>query len=138
MRWLIDEGLPKALVEWLAERGHDVLDVAASSLRGSTDNDLWCAAARQNRTVLTRDVGFVPPYVEPAPPGVVLVRAPDTWRADAILRLVQDGLARIGPEALAGSMTVIQPGRVRQRPLASVLKHRPASGPRPRPSDPPA
>ncbi|MBM4034021.1 MAG: hypothetical protein FJ291_19895 [Planctomycetes bacterium] len=41
MRWLIDEGVPKAVVEWFAGRGDDALDVAASDLRGSPDVRLW-------------------------------------------------------------------------------------------------
>ena len=120
MRWLIDEGVPKAVVDWLTGRGEDVLDVAACELRGSPDVTLWRIAGRQGRIVVTRDLGFVLPRVVPRPPGVVLIRVPNTFHALAILRLFQEGLARALPESLTGHITVLRPGRVRQRPLSAL------------------
>ena len=125
MRWLIDQGLPKVLVAWLAERGDDVFDVAPSSLSGKPDDVLWLAAGQQKRIVVTRDLGFMLPLVVPPPAGVILVRAPDTFRADQILRLFQDGLGRVSAASLLGSVTVIQPGRVRQRPLERAGRRKP-------------
>jgi len=124
MRWLVDEGLPKVLVDWLIQRGDDVLDIAASELRGAKDEHLWRIAGQQGRIVITRDLGFMLPEVSPAPLGVVLVRAPNSYRADAILRLVKAALSRIPGEALYDSVTVIEPGRVRQRTLQGVLKRK--------------
>gem|GEM_PF-771567 len=123
MRWLIDEGVPKAVVDWLAGRGDDVLDIAASDLRGSPDVRLWRLAARQGRLIVARDLDFPLRRVTPSPPGVVLVRAPNTFHALAILGLVQEGLAEVPAETLPGNITVIKPGRVRQRPLASPRSH---------------
>ncbi len=117
MRWLIDEGIPKAIVDWLASRGDDVLDVAASELRGSPDAALWRIAGAQGRVVVTRDLGFVLPRVTPPPLGLVLIRVPNTFHALAIFRLFQEGLAHAVPESLAGQITVLRPGRVRQRPM---------------------
>ena len=120
MRWLLDEGTPKALVEWLARAGDDVLDVAVSDLRGSSDERLWRIAGRQGRIVMTRDLGFMLPQVTPYPAGVVLVRAPDTYGADAIMKLVEDALGTVPRESLPGAVTVIEPGKVRQRRLAGL------------------
>ena len=119
MRWLIDEGIPKAIVDWLVSRGDDVLDVAASALRGSPDSALWRIAGAQGRVVVTRDLGFMLPRVTPAPPGVVLIRAPNTFHALAIVRLFQEGLARALPESVPGHITVLRPGRIRQRPMST-------------------
>ena len=120
MRWLVDEGLPKVLVDWLVSRGEDVLDVAATPLQGSDDCDLWRIAGEEGRLVVTRDLGFMLPEVRPSPLGVVLVRTPDMCRADAILRLVQAGLSGLQEASLCGHVTVITPGRVRQRRLRSL------------------
>jgi len=49
----------------------------------------------------------------------VLVCAPNTFHALAILRLVQEGLAEVPADTLAGHITAIKPGRVRQRPIAA-------------------
>jgi predicted nuclease of predicted toxin-antitoxin system len=122
MRWLVDEGTPKLLVDWLIERGDDVLDVAASPLRGSTDRLLWRVAATEERTVLTRDVGFVWQGETTPLEGVVLVRAPDDFRAEALVRLIRHALSSVPQESLRGALTVIQPGRVRQHRLGAVMR----------------
>lgn len=120
MHWLVDEGLPKALIEWLTQRGDDVLDVADSPLRGVDDTVLWKRAGQEGRLLMTRDLGFMLPELQPQPAGVVLVRVPDTYKADAILRLVQDGFRRVPEGTLYGNVTVIEPSRVRQHKQRDV------------------
>jgi len=73
---------------------------------------------------MTRDVGFMLPEVGPRPLGVVLLRMPDTYKAHHIVRLVQDGLIRIPETKLYSHVTVIEPGRIRQRKLADVIKRK--------------
>ena len=120
MRWLVDEGMPKYLVDWLVERGDDVLDVAASPYRGEADDVLWELAGREVRVVLTRDLGFLWPGLSPAPRGVVMVRVPSDWRAQQVAFLVQNALARTDLGTLAGNVTVLEPGGIRQHPLAAI------------------
>lgn len=124
MRWLVDEGLPKVLVDWLEQRGDAVLDVAASDLRGEDDTKLWKTAGQEGRIVVSRDLGFMLPEVSPPPSGVVLVRVPNFFKAKAILRLVQEGLHKIPEATLFGNVTLIEPGRVRQRRLMDVAKQK--------------
>lgn len=124
MRWLVDEGLPKAVVDWLIQQDEDVLDVAASALRGADDYKLWKIAGEQGRLLMTRDLGLMLPEVSPPPQGVVLLRIPDTYKAGAILRLVQDGLSCVPKAKLYNHVTVIEPGRIRQRKLADVAKRK--------------
>jgi predicted nuclease of predicted toxin-antitoxin system len=125
MRWLVDEGLPKALVDWLQQRGDEVLDVAASALRSKDDTVLWKTAGQEGRVVMSRDLGFMLPEVSPPPTGVVLVRAPNTFKANALLRLVQEGLNEVPETTLYGNVTIIEPGRLRQRRLADIAKQEP-------------
>lgn len=125
MRWLIDEGVPRSLAGWLADRGDDVLFVGASHLQGSDDDVLWEVAVRERRMVITRDLGFVPDRARSCPPGLIVLRAPNNWRAQAIVGFFRDGLASLSPNALRGMLTVIQPGRVRQRQLTSIVPRRP-------------
>ena len=120
MRWLVDECVPVYVVDWLRERGDDVLDVADSPYRSQSDRFLWQLAGRESRTVVTRDLGFLWPGLMPAPDGVVMIRVPDDWQAQAITRLVSRSLDRLDTATLAGNVTVIEPGRIRQRPLAHI------------------
>jgi predicted nuclease of predicted toxin-antitoxin system len=117
MRWLLDEGIPRRIAEWLRERGDDVLVVAESEFRGQSDKALWSLAGGEARLVMTRDRGFLQSSVIPAPVGLVVLRAPDHWRAAAISGLTKGSLRQIGMESLSGKITIIEPGRIRQRPL---------------------
>jgi len=117
MLWLLDENLPKALVDWLRDRGDDVLDVADSPCRGWSDRDLWQLAGQQGRVVMTRDLGFLHWPVRPTPLGIVMVRAPDEWRVPSIVRMVVKELQDLVPGELIGQITVVEPGGVRQRPV---------------------
>ncbi|MCI0413525.1 DUF5615 family PIN-like protein [bacterium] len=81
MRWLLDEGIPKAVSEWLSQKGDDVFDVAASDKRGCEDLVLWKMAGDEHRIVVTRDLRFLMPNVSPGPLGVVIIRIPDTYLA---------------------------------------------------------
>lgn len=120
MRWLVDEGMPKRLVDWLRDRGDDVLDVADSPHRSQSDRFLRQLAGREQRVAITRDLGFLGTRSSALLPGVVLLRVPYDWRARDITRLVQDSLERMGCEELVGCVTVIQPGQVRQRRLQDL------------------
>lgn len=121
MKWLVDEGLPKPLVAWLRRQGHDVLDVAATELRGSPDEVLWRIGADEGRIIITLDIGLVPAQSPPLAPGAILLRPPHWYGRDALVRMVQAALAGMPPDALLGCLTVIQPGRVRQRALSSSV-----------------
>jgi predicted nuclease of predicted toxin-antitoxin system len=110
-------GIPRRLATWLREQGGDVLVVAESEYRGRPDSLLWQVAGRERRLVVTRDRGFLCPALTPPPPGVLVVRVPPQWRAADIVSLVVEIVRRLGPESLVGKITVLEPQRVRQRPL---------------------
>jgi predicted nuclease of predicted toxin-antitoxin system len=86
MRFLVDENLPFSLIRLLQESGHDVFDVAATSLRGSPDEVLWMLAAREKRVLIIKDLDFPFPQLRPHPLGLILVRVPDTFTGPQITR----------------------------------------------------
>ena len=128
MRWLVDEGVPKAVVLWLRGRGDDVLHVASSEHRGKPDTQLWRLAADEQRFVLTRDLGLLFPSLTPLPPGVVLIRTPFRFRADPILEVVVAGLSVMDEQRLVGMITVVEPGSLRQRSFSDIDLLRKGSG----------
>jgi predicted nuclease of predicted toxin-antitoxin system len=120
MRWLVDENVPRLVIDWLREQGADVLDVASSPHVSRPDEFLWRLAGQEERFILTRDLGFPWPTRLPLPPGIVVIRAPDTWNARQIMVLVVTALASTPSEALRGNVTVVEPARVRQHPISPV------------------
>ncbi len=119
MRFLADENLPLDSVRLLRSRGHDVLAVA-ESLSGSHDEEILSLAAREDRILLTfdRDYGeLIYRRGLPVPAGVVHLRfVPQEPQQAAEIVL---GLEEIADLPLVGRYTVVDPPKVRQRPLPS-------------------
>ena len=120
MRFVVDENLPFGVAELLVGAGHDVIDVATSPHRSSSDAALWQLAIDEDRVLVTRDRDFPLPGTAGRPPGIVLVRPASDMRTAAIVALVQSALDTVEVGAFTDHVTVIEPGRVRQRPYASL------------------
>jgi predicted nuclease of predicted toxin-antitoxin system len=116
MRFLVDENLPVDVAQLLQHEGHDVLYLAQSGYRGATDEEVWSLAAREERIVITRDLDFPMPD-SPRPPGLVLVRVPDTFTRKQIARVMSEFIASAAFQQVPGTITVISPGRVRVRSI---------------------
>ncbi|MFZ5864155.1 MAG: DUF5615 family PIN-like protein [Nitrospirota bacterium] len=117
MRFLVDENLPFSLIALLRHVGHDVLDVASSSLRGHPDDELWTVAHREQRILVTKDIDFPLRHLRPFPPGLVLVRVPDTFTGQQITELFAKLITAPDIQLADGSLVVLTPARVRTRRL---------------------
>ncbi len=122
LRFLLDENLPYALALKLADQGHDVLDIAASVHRGKTDTELWDIAIAERRVVVTRDLDFPLQNMKSYPPGLIIIRPMQAARASEITGLFDSAFALLDEEAILGKITVIQPGRIRQRDIAKTSR----------------
>jgi len=117
MRFLANENFPGNAVTELQMAGHDVVWVRTAA-PGSKDEDVLAQAAREERIVLTfdKDFGELAWHAGlPASCGVVLFRLPMPPAPNVGSVLA----ARIGERAdWAGHFTVLEPGRIRMRPLS--------------------
>ena len=116
MRFLANENFPGDAVTQLKASGHDIVWVRAAA-PGSKDEDVLAWAAREERIVLTfdKDFGELAWHAGlPASSGVVLFRLPMPPAADAGTKLAAHIAERTD---WAGHFTVIEPGRIRMRPL---------------------
>lgn len=115
MRFFADENFPGAAIAALQGEGHDIVWVR-SERPGATDPDVL-AWARDQRILLTFDKDFgelarrstVPPER-----GIVLLRVPTPKPGDIGQRLAELITAR---NDWAGYFSVVEPGRIRMRPL---------------------
>ena|ERR1700676_5256956 len=116
MRFLANENFPGAAVTALKAAGHDVIWVRIAA-PGMIDPDVLAWAAREERILLTFDKDFGELARGSALPrtcGVVLLRMPMLKPADVGQKLAELITAR---DDWAGYFSVIEPGRVRMRPL---------------------
>lgn len=99
--FFVDECLPADVTLAIRQHGLDVTDIFERGRRGIDDGAVWALAASENRILVTRDLDFPLRNRLPNPPGLVLLRVPDGATAN--------------PSALLGHITVVLPGRYRQR-----------------------
>jgi len=116
MRFLANENLPGTAVTALAAAGHDVVWVRTAA-PGTTDPEVLAWAAREGRILLTFDKDFgelARGSALPSTSGVILLRVPMP-RPGSVGQQLADLIA--ARDDWAGHFSVIEPGRVRMRPL---------------------
>ncbi|MFI5013521.1 MAG: DUF5615 family PIN-like protein [Hyphomicrobiales bacterium] len=116
MRFLADENFPGAAVGLLEEAGHDIVWVRVAA-PGISDPDVLAWAVREERILLTFDKDFgelARSSALPATCGVVLFRTPMPRPGDVGRWLANLVTSR---DDWAGHFSVVEPGRVRMRPL---------------------
>ena len=116
MCFLADENIARAVIERLRSDGFDVLAVAESRPAAS-DRDVLGLAVAEQRIVITEDRDFGEMVVRQrmAVGGIILLELdplPNTVVAD---RAAAAAVSRA--DSLAGNLVVIEPGRLRIRPL---------------------
>lgn len=112
-----DECVARLVVEGLAQRGYDIVD-AKTVCQGDNDERVLSLAAATGRVVITHDWGFGEMTVRHRQPaaGVIILSlyalAAGVREAYAVERIVE-----IASQS-AGHLSIIEPGRIRRRPLA--------------------
>lgn len=99
---MVDENMPATVVEALAERGHDVLDVRGTPDEGARDEDLWAIACQEQRLFITTDKDFRVFRSAPRHYGILIVclRRPSTA---AITRRTLEIFDRLDPQGWVGT-----------------------------------
>jgi predicted nuclease of predicted toxin-antitoxin system len=118
MRFLADENFPGTAVSALSAAGHDVSWISLVA-PGSSDREVLSVAAREGRILLTfdKDLGeLARASTFPATCGVILFRVPQPGPRDAGHLLADIIQAR---DDWAGYFSVIEPDRIRMRPLSA-------------------
>ncbi|MEZ2142961.1 DUF5615 family PIN-like protein [Bradyrhizobium sp. DN5] len=117
MRFLADENFPGSAVAALRASGHDVVWIRTSA-PGSSDHEVLAQASKERRILLTFDKDFgelAKASSLPSTCGIVLLRVPPP-APGRIGKVIADLV--LGRDDWAGHFSVIEPGRVRMRPLA--------------------
>jgi predicted nuclease of predicted toxin-antitoxin system len=86
----LDENIPVALCAFLQHKGHDVDTVRDEGLFGRDDSEVWAAARREGRMLVTRDIGLAGSIASSsdAHPGLMLLRLRDPGRLALRQRLI--------------------------------------------------
>jgi predicted nuclease of predicted toxin-antitoxin system len=116
MRFLADENVSRLVVERIRAAGFDVSSVRETT-PGAPDKDILDAADRDDRVLITEDRDFGELVVRQRLKvrGVILLEL-DRLPSAAEAELVAD-VVRIHASKLTGNLLVVEPARVRVRPL---------------------
>jgi len=111
MKFLVDRCAGHLIVEWLRQRGFDVLE---SRERGEDPGDrvLLEWAATESRILITIDTDFGKLIFLDNLPHAGLIRLPDVPGRERI-RLVEDLLNRFSAELEAAAVITVRGGRIR-------------------------
>ena len=117
MPYLANENFPLESIQYLRNRGYDVVSVLEKS-SGAKDYEVLAWARREGRTVLTfdRDYGeLIYRLGLASPAGLVYFRFQPNTPEEPSNRLME--IIEVAKVPLEGCFTVLERGRARQRPL---------------------
>jgi predicted nuclease of predicted toxin-antitoxin system len=73
MKLFVDENIPMMTVQFLREKGHDVLDIRGTPEEGMDDESLWRMIQKEERLLITTDKGFAQNRNDPHH-GILIIR----------------------------------------------------------------
>jgi predicted nuclease of predicted toxin-antitoxin system len=90
MKIKLDENLPLGLATALKDMGHDVHTANDELLTGCADPEIWAAAQKESRFLITQDLDFsdARQFVPGSHHGILLVRLRSPNRRDLTERIV--------------------------------------------------
>ena len=116
MKLKLDENVTLDATAILTAAGHDVETVVSEQLVGADDVTIAAACNREQRVLVTFDLGFadVRAYPPGTHPGVIALRLSDQQPA-AVVDVLRRLVAEIDLDTLVGCLAVVSESRMRIR-----------------------
>ncbi len=115
MKFKLDENLGRRAQAILTDAGHDVMTVLDQRLGGAKDEALYSACVSEGRVLVTldRDFGEVLRFPPEKTAGIVVLASRAHLTLESIHGRLYDLLAFIKFNDIAGTLCVVEAGRVR-------------------------
>jgi len=114
MRFKIDENLPDEFATILGDADHDACTVRDQALGGRPDRDVAATCKREQRALITLDLGFAD--IRAFPPeefaGIIVFRVHSRDR-DHVVAVLRRGLTLLESEPLVQQLSIVEDERVR-------------------------
>ncbi len=119
MKFKLDENLGRRGQELLIEAGHDATTVRDQRLAGVSDETLFAVCLAEGRALITldHDFGHIIRFPPERGPGIVILETGSRLTLQTLLQCLRDLLVVLETNELAGSLWILEPGRVRIRQM---------------------
>ncbi len=116
MKIKLDENMPIGLVSVLEALGHDVVTVPEEGLIGHKDREIWIAAQKEERFLITQDLDFsdVHRFRPGTHYGIMVVRLRSPGRL-TLLKTIRDVFKTEDVDKWPGSFIVLTDRKIRIR-----------------------
>jgi len=117
MKIFLDENIPRSFAIELRNIGFETQHVANVGLTGATDKDIATYAKKQKSILITKDLEFGSFILYPKGThyGLIIIRLPNNFTPDKVLKILKNFLVNIGENNLIGKIVVLEVGRYRIR-----------------------
>ena len=113
MKSLVDENIPRSVIQLLVDAGHDVRAVHTVA-RGAADSDVVHLAVHENRVIVVAEKDFAELAARlPGCPAIVLARSNSVSGPQHVAECIRRSLAFVDRES--DLLVVGEPGRIRVR-----------------------
>lgn len=111
---LIDQNIPKRVMDWLKGKGFEIVTLADANLRGAVDKKLALFAMQNNMTVLTQDVDFAKMYhtLYKHKLSVILVNTRE-GTAQSIIQALDKAQLRLNLKNVQNQLVIVTKRRIR-------------------------
>lgn len=115
MKLKLDENLGNSAAELLRSYGHDVSTVRLQGLEGSDDELLFWKCVEESRALVTldHDFGEVLRFDPSVTQGIAVLELGPKPGLRAILSRIEEFAEMLKIHSVAGSLWIVEPGRVR-------------------------
>jgi predicted nuclease of predicted toxin-antitoxin system len=111
---LIDQNIPKRVIDWLSQRGFEIVTLADVNLKGAPDKKIAVFAVQNNMAVLTQDIDFAKMYhtLYRRKLAVILVSTKE-GTAQSIIQTLDKAQLRLNLKTVQNQLLIITKRRIR-------------------------
>ena len=115
--FLVDEDLPRSLAPALVAAGFQATDVRDEGLRGRPDDEVFDFAIKNDRTLISADMGFanIFRYALGSHSGIVVSRFPNEVSTATLNAAIVAAMKDLDESDIRGSLVIVEPDRIRLR-----------------------
>jgi len=117
LKFLLDADMPRSSAKLMRSLGYDIEDVRDIGLRRAKDEEIVRYALKNNRIIITRNVGFGSTLRYPKHPGAIIIRLLYNFTSREINERLKNFLTSVNEDEIKNSIIIVELTRYRRRPL---------------------